>query len=689
VHSPPEARRRPTRLEAHGDIRVDEWYWLRDRDDPEVLAYLEAENLWTEESTAHTAALRDALFTEIKGRIQETDVSAPVGRGRWWYYSRTVEGLQYPIHCRRPRATPDEPASAALDNDAAEQVVIDENVLAEGHAYFALGALEVTPNHTLVAYSTDVEGDEVYTMRFRDLTSGTDLPDEIAGTYYGTAWAADSATLFYTTVDESNRPWRVHRHRLGTGTEADVLVHQEDDERFHVGLGRTRSEAWVVIDLHSAVTSEVRVVPTAEPDAGSQVIAVRRHGIEYSLEHQGDRFLLVTNDGAANFRLVEAPVGAPGPENWRDVVSHRPDVRLYDVDAFARHLVLHERTAGLTQLRVLGPGGGDGRVIDQPEPVHTVSPGANPDFDASAFRFHYTSLVTPSQAVDYDLDDGSRTIVKQQPVLGYEPTLYRTERRWAEAPDGTAVPISLAYRRDRPAGGPALLYGYGAYEHSVDPHFSSLRLGLLDRGFVYAVAHVRGGGELGRRWYEDGKLLHKRQTFADFVACAEHLVGEGLTTPAGLVARGASAGGLLTGAAVNLRPDLFRAVVAEVPFVDCLTTMLDPSLPLTAIEWEEWGNPITDAEVYRYIKSYSPYDGVEAKAYPAMLVRAGLNDPRVGYWEPAKWVAKLRSMKSDDNPLLLKTDIGAGHGGPSGRYDAWRDEAFVLAFVVDAVGGSD
>jgi oligopeptidase B len=662
---------------------------LRERDDPDVLAYLEAENQWTEQATAHTAALQETLFEEIKGRIQETDVSAPVGYGPWWYYTRSVEGLQYGVHCRRPRTGPDESAATALADAADEQILLDENVLAEGHEYFALGAIQISPDHRLLGYSTDVEGDEVYTLRVRDLATGADLGDEIPGTYYGVEWSEDSGTLFYTVLDAAKRPWRVHRHRLGDDPVGDALAYQEDDEAFHVGLGKTRSRQWLLLASQSMVTSEVSVLPAADPATEPRVVAERRQDIEYDIEHHGDRFFIVTNDGAENFKLVEAPVDDPGPDRWQDVVPHRDDVRLLGVDAFAAHLVLHERAEGLTRLRVMRLSDGSVHTVDQPEPVHTVGPGMNPEFDSTTLRFHYSSLVTPDQALDYDMQTRTRTLVKQQPVLGgYDASLYRTERMWATAPDGTRVPISLAVRADRSAGGPALLYGYGSYEHSIDPRFSAVRLSLLDRGFVYAIAHVRGGGELGRRWYEDGKLLHKRNTFTDFVAAADQLVSEGLTTPAGLVARGGSAGGLLMGAVANLRPELFRAIVAEVPFVDSLTTILDESLPLTVIEWEEWGNPVASAEVYAYMKSYAPYDNVEAKPYPAFLVRGGLNDPRVGFWEPAKWVAKLRALKTDDNALVLKTDMGAGHAGPSGRYDAWRDEAFVLAFVLEAVGVS-
>jgi oligopeptidase B len=686
MDGPPSAQRRPTELTAHGDTRVDDWYWLRDRDNPEVIAYLEAENDWTEQATAHTAGLQEQLFQEIKGRIQETDVSAPAGFEDWWYYSRSYEGSQYGVHCRRPR-TAGESAASALADTSDEYVVLDENALAEGHEYFALGAAQISPDHGRMAYSTDTEGDEVYTLRVRDLETGTDLADEIPGTYYGVEWGEDNVTVFYTVLDAAKRPWRVYRHRLGDAATNDVLVYQEDDDAFHVGIGKTRSREYLVIASNSAVTSEVRVIPAADPTLEPRVIAPRRQDVEYDVEHHGDRFFIVTNDNAENFKLVDAPVDAPGPAQWRDVVPHRDDVRLLGVDAFADHLVLYERAEGLTRLRVMRLADGDTHTIEHPEPVHTVGPGLNPEFATTTLRFHYSSLITPDQAVDYDMATHQRTVVKQQPVLGgYDASLYETDRVWATASDGTRVPISMAWRKDRAAGGPAFLYGYGSYEYSIDPRFSSVRLSLLDRGFLYAIAHVRGGGELGRPWYEDGKLLHKRNTFTDFVAAGDHLVDEGLTTPSGLVARGGSAGGLLMGAVANLRPDLFRAIVAEVPFVDALTTILDESLPLTVIEWEEWGNPVASAEVYAYMKSYAPYDNVEAKGYPALLVRGGLNDPRVGFWEPAKWVAKLRATKTDDNTLVLKTDMGAGHGGPSGRYDAWKDEAFVLAFVLDAVG---
>jgi oligopeptidase B len=690
------APRRPIVLRAHGDERLDDWYWLRERDDPDVIAYLEAENAYTKAAMADTTALQDTLYAEIVARIQETDLSVPVRKGPWSYYSRTVEGRQYAIHCRRPAQPPGEPdptdpatpAGDEAEGDPAEEVLLDENDLAAGHEYFSLGGLAVSPDHRLMAFAVDTTGGERHRLRVRDLTTGTDLPDQVEDVYYGLAWANDGATLFYTRPDDAMRPHQLWRHAVGTAPEADVVVHEEPDERFYVGVSKTKDDAFVVLELESKVTSESRVLSGDDPDGDFRVIEPRRQGVEYTVEHHGGRFLIVTNADAENFRLVEAPVERPGRDAWRDVIAHRPDVRLEDIDVFAEHLVVYERAEANRQIRVTGLRDGESHTVSQPESVSTAWGGPNPEFGSRVLRYDYSSLVTPRSVYDYDMDDRVARLLKRQPVLGgYDPARYRTERVWATADDGTRVPISLVYREDRaPDGrGPALLYGYGAYEYSLDPLFSSLRLSMLDRGFLYAIAHVRGGGELGRRWYEDGKLLHKTNTFTDFVACARHLVADGWTSVDGLVARGGSAGGMLMGAVVNLAPQLFNAVVAEVPFVDCLTTILDDTLPLTVLEWEEWGNPKDDAEAYACLKSYSPYDNVGAGPHPEMLVTAGLTDPRVSYWEPAKWVAKLRATDPDAR-VLLKTEMGAGHQGPSGRYDAWRDEAFVLAFVLRSVG---
>ncbi|HUP71099.1 MAG TPA: S9 family peptidase, partial [Acidimicrobiales bacterium] len=537
---------------------------------------------------------------------------------------------------------------------------------------------------------------ERYTLHIRELRTGEDLADEVPGTYYGLAWAADNRTVFYTKVDDAMRPHQLWRHVVGTPASDDVLVFQEDDARFFLGVHLTLSERYILLGLESKVTSEVHYLAADDPTGAFQVVQRREQGVEYDVDHHFDpaggdeRFFIVTNaDAAENFKLVGAPVSDPGRAHWNEVIPHRPEVKLDGVEVFAEHLVLFEKTEGLRRISVRRIADGATHEIAQPEPVYTVHPDANLEFSTRTFRFGYSSLVTPRSVYEYELEDRSRELLKRQPVLGgYEPDDYEPARLWAAAPDGVQVPISIVHRRGLVLDGsaPALLYGYGSYEYSVDPTFSPFRLSLLERGFVYAIAHVRGGGEMGRHWYEDGKMLKKTNTFNDFVACAEHLVAEGYTRSERLAIRGGSAGGLLMGAVANLRPDLFGAVVAAVPFVDVLTTILDETLPLTVMEWEEWGNPKADPEYYAYIKSYSPYDNVGTLAYPAMLVLAGLNDPRVSYWEPAKWVQRLRERTTGARPVVLKTEMGGGHMGPSGRYDAWKEEALITAFVLDALG---
>jgi oligopeptidase B len=686
-------------LVTHGDKREDDWYWLRDRDDPEVISYLQAENAYTADMLAPQRDFQTSLFEQIRARIKESDTSAPARKGPWWYYSRTVEGEQYAVHCRRHdpqrRLTAVDVLALAERGEPGEQILLDENEAAKDSDYFALGVFDISNDHNLLAYAVDLTGSERYTLRFRELSSGADLDDEISDVYYGSAWTADNQTLFYVRPDAAVRPWQVWRHRVGQATSEDRLVFQEDDERFFLSVGLTRSEDFVVISADSKLTSEVRFLGAADVDGTPQVIEPRRQGVEYGVEHarhpeRGDLWLILTNDnGADNFALFETPVRAPSRANWQPLIPHRPEVRLDDVDAFTDYLVVSERERGLERLRVIRWADRSEQIIEQPEPVYSLGGAANPEFDSPTFRFGYTSLVTPSSTIEYTPATGDRLVIKQQAVLGgYDPSRYATERVWAAAPDGVQVPISLVYRRDLPRDGsaPCLLYGYGAYEVTIDPTFSSLRLNLLERGFVFGIAHIRGGGELGRHWYEDGKLLRKGNTFTDFIVCAEHLIGQGYTQPDRLVIRGGSAGGLLMGAVTNMRSDLWNTVVAEVPFVDCLTTMMDETLPLTVTEWEEWGNPAADPEVYSYMKSYSPYDNVEPKAYPTMYVTGGLNDPRVGFWEPAKWVAKLRAERTDDRLLVLKTEMDAGHGGPSGRYEAWKDEAQIQAFVLSALG---
>jgi len=703
---PPVAPRRPQVLDAHGDRRVDDWFWLRDRDDPEVLSLLQAENVFTEARTAHLAGLREALFTEIRARIVETDLSVPVAKGPWWYYERTVEGSEYVIHCRLPvqgpgRDTTTPPVVTGRESPD-EQVLLDENrlsedLLADKRGYLDVANLAVSPGHSRLAYATDTTGDERFTLRVRDLVTGQDLAEAIEATSYGVAWANDDTTLFYTRPDGANRPYQLWRHRVGSAPDEDALVLEEPDERFHLGVGRTKDGEYVVVEMHSRITSEVRVVPADRPEAVPRTVQPRSQGIEYGLEHHGGTFILLTNDEAENFRVVATPAVNPARHTWSELIPHRSDVRIDGVEVFAGHVVTYERREGIARIRVIAlPEDGprwdrelpEGYLVPCPEIPSSSWGGPNPEFTSKALRYEYSSLVTPRSVYDLDLDSGVGVLRKRQQVLGgYEPQRYATERQWAVAPDGTQVPMSVVSRRDVPHDGtaPCLLYGYGAYEHSIDPVFSSLRLSLLDRGFVFAIAHVRGGGELGRRWYEEGKLLSKPNTFTDFVACARKLVEDRWTASDRLVARGGSAGGLLIGAAANQAPELFCAMVAEVPFVDCLNTMLDDTLPLTVIEWEEWGNPAADPEVYRVMKSYTPYENVRSTRYPYLLVTAGIEDPRVGYWEPAKWVQKLRAADPGGR-VLLKTELGSGHAGPSGRYEAWQDEAFVLAFVLDTVG---
>jgi oligopeptidase B len=686
--SPPVAVRRPKILEAHGDQRVDELWWLRERSD-ETMAHLAAENAYTDAMLAATEPLQQELYDEIRSHIEEADLSVPVRRGPFWYYTRTVEEQSYLVHCRKPASGDDRTPPAPDSGDDAsgvEEVLLDVNRQAAGHDFFRVATFDVSPDHRLLAWSSDTAGDERYTVRFRDLTTGRDLPDVIPDTYYGSAWAADNATFFYVRPDAAMRPHQLWRHRLGTPAENDVLIHQEDDERFFLTVGATKDEQILVLTLTSAVTAECRWLPASEPEGAWQVVAARRQDIEYSVEHLGDRFYIVTNDGAPNFRLVEAPVTDSGPEHWVDVLPPDPSVRLLSVEVFDRHLLLHERADGLTRLRILELGSGDVHEIALPETPGTVEPAYTPDLDSPLVRYTFASLRTPMTVVDYDLRDRTGTVRKVQPVPGYDPADYVTERSWATAPDGVRVPISLVHRRDLQRPAPCLLYGYGSYEISVDPMFAATRLPLLDRGFSYAIAHIRGGGEMGRSWYDDGKLLRKTNTFTDFIACADHLVAEGITEAGRIVARGASAGGLLMGAVTNRRPELFAGVQAGVPFVDCLTTILDPSLPLTVIEWEEWGNPVDDPAVYAYMKSYSPYDNVSAQAYPPIFAVTGLNDTRVGFWEPAKWVQRLRERTTGDAPVLLRVEMGTGHSGPSGRYEAWRREALLLAWMLSVTG---
>jgi oligopeptidase B len=692
----PVARRIPTERTHHGDTFTDDYAWLADKDSPETIAYLEAENAYTEAVTAGQAALREAIFGEIKARTQETDLSVPTRKGNWWYYARTMAGKQYAVHCRREVRPGDSSPPMTLDGAPldGEEVLLDGNELAGDGEFFSLGMLATSPDGRLLAYSTDFAGSERFTVRIKDLATGTVLPDEIPDTFYGCAWSLDGSALFYITVDDAWRPYRVSRHLVGSPAADDVIVFEEPDERFWVGVGLTRSERYVQISVGSKLTSEAWLLDAARPDGEFSVVLPRRQGIEYSVEHQvgadgSDRLLILHNDNAENFELAVAPLADPA--DMTPLIAHRADTRLLDVDAFADYLAVHYRRDGLTGVRILR-GDGTEHEIAFGEPVYRVQPGSNPEYHSAKLRLGYVSMVTPDSVYDSDMATGELALLRQRPVLprpdgaGYDPADYEQHREWATAGDGTKIPISLVCRKGTPRDGsaPCVLYGYGSYEISVDPGFSIPRLSLLDRGFSYAIAHIRGGGEMGRRWYDDGKLLRKANTFSDFVACAEHLVSAGWTAPSRLVARGGSAGGLLMGAVVNLAPRAFGGIVAQVPFVDALTTILDPSLPLTVTEWEEWGDPLHDPRVYAYIKSYSPYENIGQQAYPPILAITSLNDTRVLYREPAKWIAKLQATASG-GPFLLKTEMMAGHGGRSGRYDAWHEEAFVLAWIASTV----
>jgi len=658
---------------------VDDYFWLRDRSDPRVIAYLEAENSYTTTVMRHTEVLQEQLYQEMRARIKEDDASAPEQLDQYHYYSRTEAGGQYPILCRRRGAL-----------DAEEEILLDQNTLAAAHTYFRVGVSAVSPDHRLLAYSVDTCGGEEFTLHIKDLTTGKLLDEAVCKTSLGLAWANDSRTLFYTVLDGARRPCRLYRHIVGSSPSTDTMVYFESDESFFLDVHRTRSRKYLLLEIASHSTSEVRFLDADRPEGDFQLIEPRQAGIEYSVAHHGNHFFITTNDGAPNFRLAQAPVGSPGKSNWSPALPSRSGVKLDGVDAFSAHLALYEREAGLPQIRILDLSSGEDHLITFPEPAYTVRAHRNPEFNTSLLRFTYTSLVTPSSVVDYDMTMRTWTVRKQIEVLGgYDKSRYRSERIFATASDGKRVPISLVYRAplQLDATRPLLLNGYGAYGLSYDPVFSSNTLSLLDRGFIVGIAHVRGGEEMGRNWYEDGKLVHKRNTFTDFIACAEHLLDQGYTAPDRMAINGGSAGGLLMGAVTNMRPELFRVVIAEVPFVDVVNTMLDASLPLTVIEYDEWGNP-NDPAAYAYIRSYSPYDNLERKNYPNILVTAGLNDPRVAYWEPAKWTAKLRVIKADDNRLLLKTNMGAGHGGASGRFDVLLEIAFKYTFMLDVLGVS-
>ncbi|HEX5514487.1 MAG TPA: S9 family peptidase [Gammaproteobacteria bacterium] len=675
---PPIAARHPHTTEHFGQRRVDDYFWLRQRDNPEVIAYLEAENAYTEAVMAHTQPLQETLYQEFLSRIKETDLSVPVRRDDYYYYSRTEQGRDYPIFCRKHG-----------DLDAPEEAILDVNVLAKGHDYYDIGAAAISPDHKLLAYGEDTDGSETYRLRIKNLETGELLGVDIGNTAADIEWCLDSRSFYYTVLDATKRPYRVLRHHLDGRPEEQVL--EEPDEAFFVRLSHSKDRRQIYISLGSHVTSEEYFLDAADPGTKPILFKAREHGVEYSIDHREGELWLLTNKDAVNFRLLRAPVGRFSEASaWREYIPHRPQTKLEGFELFRDYLVVYLRDQGLLKIRIFDLATDAFHDIAFDEEVYATYGGDNPEYDSRMLRFAYTSLVTPRRIYDYDMASRQKTLLKEQEVpAGHDPNAYESHRLWATASDGTKVPISLVHKKgvqlDR--SNPCLLYGYGAYGISMDPGFSPTRLSLLERGFVFAVAHIRGGGDLGEPWKNAGKLLEKINTFTDFIAAAEHLIEQGYTRPERLAIMGGSAGGLLMGAVTNMRPELFHCVVAQVPFVDVLNSMQDASLPLTVIEYDEWGNP-AEEEYFRAIHAYSPYDNVTPQAYPHILIVAGLNDPRVQYWEPAKWCAKLRASKTDDNLLLLKTHMGAGHGGASGRYEALKELAFDYAFILDRLGFS-
>ena len=668
---PPTAKALPKTNTLHGDTRTDPYFWMREKSSPEVIDYLEAENAYTDAVLAPTEALQEMLYAEMKGRIQETDLSVPYKYGDYFYYSRTEEGKQYPVRCRKRGSL-----------DAPEEVTLDLNALAEGHSYLGLGAYEVSDDGNLLAFSTDVTGFRQYTLQVKDLRTGELLPDKVEKTN-SVEWAADGKTLFYTVEDDAKRPYRLYKHTLGAAD--DVLLYEETDAQFNLEASRSRSKAFLFVTSESSDTTEVRYLASDQPESDLTLYRPRADKHRYYADHHGDQFFVRTDKDAKNFRIVSAPLDARN--DWTEFIPHDPQITREDMDFFAAHAVISERQDGLEQLRVVDMESRADHLIRFPEPAYTVSLDTNREYDTKTVRYRYQSPVTPASVYDYDMDTQERTLLKRTPVLGgYDPTDYAVERLYATASDGTRVPISLVYKKGFVKNGqaPLLLYGYGSYGISIPAGFSSNRLSLLDRGVAFAVAHIRGGGEMGEEWRDAGKLKLKMNTFTDFIACAEFLIAEKYTSPQHLAIQGGSAGGLLMGATINLRPDLFHAVLSQVPFVDVLNTMLDDTLPLTVGEYLEWGNPNIDAD-YEYMRTYCPYTNLEAKDYPAMLVKTSLNDSQVMYWEAAKYTAKLRSLKTDTNTLLLKINMGAGHGGSSGRYDALRETALDYAFLLTAL----
>jgi oligopeptidase B len=674
--TPPIAAVKPHNITTHGHIRTDNYYWLREKENPEVIAYLEAENAYMQAMTAHTTDLQQTLYEEMVGRIQETDSTAPVKHGDFYYYTRTEAGKQYKIHCRKRGSL-----------DVPEEILLDENALAADKDYFRVGVTRISPDHTLLAYCTDTTGSEHYTIFVKNLATGELLPDQIPNTIYSLEWANDNRTLFYTIQDEAWREYKLFRHTLGDDPAQDPELYHERDELFNIGLDKTKDDTYILLEIASKETSEVRVLNADQPNGPFQLVQPRQKDRLYFVEHRNGRFYILTNDNAPNYKIMTAPVEDSGYVNWKEFIPHDLDKLIEGFELFNTHIVTFGRSQALSTIDVHTFATGETHALSFPEEVYATRGAANPEFDAGIFRFIYTSMTTADSTYDVDMNTLEWTLIKQEPVLGgYDPANYETARTWAVAEDDTRIPISLLYRKgiQLDSSNPCLLYGYGSYGASTSPSFDQKRLSLVDRGFIWAIAHIRGGQEMGRIWYDQGKFLYKKNTFTDFIACGKHLIAEGYTCKEKLAIMGRSAGGLLIGAVLNIAPDLCEVAVAGVPFVDVVTTMLDETIPLTVPEFEEWGNP-KDKIYYDYMLSYSPYDNLEAKDYPHILVSAGLNDPRVQYWEPSKWVAKLRTLKTNDTRLVYKIFMGAGHFSSSGRYDYLKDTAFEYAFILDTL----
>jgi oligopeptidase B len=676
--NPPSAKRVPHQLERHGHVRIDEYYWLKDRDNPEVLAYLQAENEYAAALRSHTLDLERTLFEEIKGRIQQTDLSVPFKLGDYVYFTRYEEGKEYALYCRKKGAL-----------TSPEEVMVDGNVLAQGYDYFSLGNWKISSGQDILAYAIDTQGRRIYSICFNNLTTGEMVGECIPSVTGNMEWGNDNRTLLYARQDlKTLRSFQIFRHTLGTDPNQDTLVYEETDDTFSAYVGKTKSKRYLLIGSHQTITSECWYLNADTPEGEFQLFQVRERGHEYDVDHLGDHFWIRTNDQAKNFRLMKAPLNLTHKNEWQEIIPHRSDVFFEGFELFQNYLVVEERKQGLVHLRILSNQDGTEHELDFGEPAYLAALGDNCEADSPYLRFGYTSMTTPMTIYDYHMETREKILLKQEKVLGeFQISHYQTERLLAPASDGNSIPISLVYRKGFARNGthPLLVYGYGSYGASMDASFSSPRLSLLDRGFVYALAHIRGGEELGRQWYEDGKLLRKKNTFTDFIACAEFLIQQGYAAPQQLFAMGGSAGGLLMGAIMNMRPDLFHGVVAQVPFVDVVTTMLDPNIPLTTGEYDEWGNP-NQQHFYDYMLSYSPYDNLEPKPYPHLLVTSGLHDSQVQFWEPTKWVAKLRAVKTDNQRLLLRTNMEAGHSGASGRFKRYEETAMIYAFLLDLTG---